>query len=189
MSVPAENQHRPWTDREYHLLKQATKTAIKSCGGLESASLITRVGHSELARYYDPAEKLFMPIDVAADLERDTGIPVVTRTLANLLEYELVTAPPLEYCPDEHQHWSALIAILGKETAAALESIANALAQYGTLSSDAINEYRLTKHINEVIQAGIQLKSAMAQRERHADRYRKARRTPTVKAPDSDKLR
>lgn len=85
---------RPRSDAEYVSLKQASKRLIKSCGGLEAAAMVTRVGHSELARYYDPSERLFMPIDVAADLEAISRNPLVSRCLADMLGFSLI---PIEY--------------------------------------------------------------------------------------------
>ena len=182
MAMPAEDDQRSWTATEYELLKRATKHVIRACGGLEAASMVTRVGHSELARYYDPREKLHMPIDVVADLERDAGTPTITRALANLQGYELVSASTTEAVLEDQHHWPALLATLGKETAATLECMAGALAEHGTLSSDAIREYRLAEHVNELIRSAIQLKSAMLQKEQRAEKYRQSRR-PLAAAP------
>lgn len=149
---------------DYAALKLASKHLVKACGGVESAALITRVGHSELARYYDPAEKLFMPVDIAADLETDCGNPLLSRALANLSGYELVAPPPQASEAEKLHHWSVLLANLGQETAAALAQIAAALSEHGTLSAQTISNHRLTEHLGNLIQAAVQLRAMMTGR-------------------------
>jgi hypothetical protein len=155
---------RPRTDGEYVSLKQASKRLIKSCGGLEAAAMVTRVGHSELARYYDPSEKLFMPIDVAADLEAISRNPLISRCLANMLGYSLI---PIEHhsSPEPAHHWTALLANLGEETASILRQIGAALVDHGTLTAPSINNYQLTRNLDSLIQVALQLKATIAHRQ------------------------
>lgn len=165
---------RPKSENDYSVLKLATRRIVKGCGGLEAASLVTRVGHSELARYYDPEEKLFMPVDVLADLEAIAGAPIVTQTLAQMLGYALVPLAPQEEV-DVHLHWPALLAQLGEETATALRQVGSALSETGTLTARSINNYQLAAHLNNLIQAAMRLKASISQRE---ERGTQARRTP-----------
>lgn len=158
----AEQSVRSKPLADYVALKQASKRLIKSCGGLDAASLVTRVGHSELARYYDPSEKLFMPIDVAADLETIAREPLVTQSLASLMEFALMPVQP--EVAEPHHHWTALLAQLGEETAAALRQIGSALADHGTLTPDTINTYQLARHLDNLIQAALQLKASISLR-------------------------
>lgn len=70
---------------EYMLLKAATRSLIKSCGGLEAAAMITRVGVTILSDYGNVEKaECFMPIDVAMDLQRETQCAPVTEALAAL---------------------------------------------------------------------------------------------------------
>lgn len=164
---------RPSAD--YAILKQASKRLVKACGGLESTALITRVGHSELARYYDPSEKLFMPIDIVADLETDCKNPLITRALAQLMGYELVT-PPAEVSDTEMlHHWPVLLANLGQETAATLAQISAALSINGTLTADTIKSHTLTAHLNGLIQAALQLKAIINHRQQRSAQFRNSR--------------
>lgn len=70
---------------EYLLLKAAARSLIKSCGGLEAAATITRVGVTILSDYGNVEKsECFMPIDVAMDLQRETRCASVTEALAAL---------------------------------------------------------------------------------------------------------
>lgn len=153
------------TQTDYAVIKQATRRLVKACGGLESAATITRVGHSELARYYDPAEKLFMPIDIAADLETDCGKPMLTRALASLAGCELVGLPQSPDKSEDLHHWSSLLANLGQETASTLAHVATTLAKHGTLTAQAITDQRLTSHLDALIASAMQLRSTITRRQ------------------------
>ncbi len=162
---------RPRSESDYTSLKQASKRLIKACGGLEAASMVTRVGHSELARYYDPSEKLFMPIDVVADLEAIAGNALVCQSLAHMLGFALIPVQPQMSVEPSH-HWTALLAQLGEETAQALRQIGAALTDHGTLTAQSINNYQLTRHLDNLIQAAMQLKLSIAQRQQRSAQSR-----------------
>lgn len=147
---------RPKSDGDYIVLKQATKRLIKACGGLEAASMVTRV--------YDPSEKLFMPIDVVADLEAISGNAYVCQSLAHMLGFSLVPLQPPEMLEPGH-HWTALIAQLGEETASTLRQIGAALTDHGTLTAQSINHYQLARHLENLIQTAMHLKLSIAQRQ------------------------
>lgn len=68
---------------QYLLLKAATRSLIKSCGGLEAAAMITRVGITSLSDY-GSIEKMdyFMPVDVVIDLQSETRCAPMTEALA-----------------------------------------------------------------------------------------------------------
>ncbi len=156
---------------DYVSLKQASKRLIKACGGLEAASMVTRVGHSELARYYDPAEKLFMPIDVVADLEVISGTPLVSQPLAHLLGFALMPIKS-ELTVEPSHHWTALLAQLGEETAIALRQIGAALTDHGTLTAQSIDNYQLPRHLDNLVQAALQLKASIAHRQERGIQFR-----------------
>ncbi len=82
---------RQISDTEVRSLKTATRALIQRVGGLHAAATVTRVNASVLAEYYDPnaAERL-VPADVAADLERVAGEPVVTAQLARMAGHALL---------------------------------------------------------------------------------------------------
>lgn len=159
---------RPRSESDYTALKLAARRIVKGCGGLEASSMVTRVGHSELARYYDPEERLFMPVDVVADLEAIAGHPTVTQTLAQMLGFKLVPLLPQEEL-ETHLQWPTLLARLGEETACPLREIGAALAEHGTLSARAIEDYQLSTHLTNLIQVATQLKISIAHWEGAAD--------------------
>lgn len=76
--------------RDYLYLKAATRDLITAAGGPVRAAEISRADHPRLSRYGSPNEGMHAPIDVIADLEAETGDPVVTRALADLAGFVLV---------------------------------------------------------------------------------------------------
>jgi regulatory protein CII len=76
-------------------LKAATRRLIKQSGGQEACVSDTRiVRHQSFSQYGAPdwPEK-YMPLDVAFDLERQLGLPVVTAHQARALNHVLVPMP------------------------------------------------------------------------------------------------
>ncbi len=74
-------------------LKAATRAALALAGGVARFELATRVQAPALSKYAAPQETIaFLPIDVAADLDRDIGAPVIAEALAALAGYRLVPA-------------------------------------------------------------------------------------------------
>lgn len=84
---------RPHDDHVYQALRRATRELILSAGGLERAAKKTRVSKSTLASYYDPQASVFMPVDVAADLEADLNDLPVSRALARLKNVFICEVP------------------------------------------------------------------------------------------------
>lgn len=162
---------RPKSKADYAVLKQASKRLIRACGGLEAASLVTRVGHSELARYYDPEEKLFIPVDVAADLEAISCNPLVTQSLAHMLGFAIIPIEP-QTENEPIQHWTALLAHLGEETASTLKQLGAALTDHGTLTAQNVDTFQLTRHLDGLIQAAMRLKASIARRQERGSQSR-----------------
>lgn len=80
--------------QNYNLLKNATRRLIKTAGGVEGAAYVTRVGKTVLSDYQSlDRPSHFMPIDVAADLEADTGKPIVTQALAQIAGGVFIALP------------------------------------------------------------------------------------------------
>lgn len=171
-TIQGNQERRPLSQNEYDGLKHASKRLIKACGGLEAASMITRVGHSELARYYALEEKLFMPVDVVSDLEAIADSPVISQTLAQMLGYTLIQLQPADTATPHH-HWTSQLAHLGQETAAVLKQIGMALSEHGTLTAHSINHHHLILHLDNLIQAAMQLKAAMAQRQERENQLKR----------------
>lgn len=77
---------------DYLALKGATRQLVTGAGLGPRAAGATRVRQQQLSEYGAPAQKLFMPIDVVADLEAEAG-PIVTEQLARLCNHILVPMP------------------------------------------------------------------------------------------------
>jgi hypothetical protein len=80
--------------KEIQALKDSSQKLINSAGGVESSAMFCRVQKTSLGRYQSSADLAsYMPIDVVRCLERTSGTVLVTRTLANLMGYELFKLP------------------------------------------------------------------------------------------------
>lgn len=123
--------------RDYQSLKAATRRLVDKAGGPSAAADVTRTAHQHLSAYgsvnRDLAER-FMPIDVAADLEAETGDPVVTRVLARLSGYLLVQAPRTDHLGS---HLAKAVANALKETSEVFLAIAERSAD-GKICADDV---------------------------------------------------
>ena len=112
---------------DYKSLRAATRRLVHEAGGPASAEHVTRVNDSQLSEYQvaDPnpnRRPQFMPIDVVLDLERDTGVPHVTRELARLSGFDLVPAterPAAGRCDPLAAHCQHSV-LMGKATEIAI---------------------------------------------------------------------
>jgi hypothetical protein len=77
---------------DYFALKGATRQLVTASGRGPKAAVATRVRQQQLSEYGQADHRLFMPIDVVADLEAEAG-PVVTEQLALLCNHILVPLP------------------------------------------------------------------------------------------------
>ncbi len=115
---------RQLPERDYLVLKAATRGLTKLAGGQETAAGVTRVGQQALSRYGAAQEQeAFAPIDVIADLEAETGDPVVTRALAHLAGFDLVARDR-----GDGQPLPRRLGCIAKEAGDVVASLANALA-------------------------------------------------------------
>ncbi|MGV2128103.1 hypothetical protein ACQZ4Q_01410 [Agrobacterium vitis] len=87
---------RFFAENQYLKLKRATELSCDEAGGVNLAQRNTRVNNSSLSRYSKEDEKheaLFIPVDIAIDIDRMAKRPLIIETCAELLGYALV---PLE---------------------------------------------------------------------------------------------
>lgn len=68
----------------YRSLKAATRLLVEANGGVDGAAAQSRVGRSQMARYFSAEAPDLMPVDVVADLENACGVAYVTAGLAHL---------------------------------------------------------------------------------------------------------
>jgi hypothetical protein len=86
---------RPTHEHERRELKTATYRLCLELGVSEAAGL-TRVNAPALTKYGAGHEDAFMPVDVAVDLMRAAGKPILLEAMAAQLGLRLVSAAPVE---------------------------------------------------------------------------------------------
>lgn len=115
---------RPSTEHDRAALKAAVRRAMKRAGGGDSFCHSTRVGAPTLSYYANPGrDDMHIPVDVAIDLDREAGAPVVAAEMARMLGYRLVPLDAVDGGPD----MSDLAAVAG-ESADVVRKFADALA-------------------------------------------------------------
>jgi hypothetical protein len=100
-SIPQRNiaaVARPFTRADYLALKAATRRACETAGPLASIAGHTRADATLLSRYGNPELDVFVPIDVALDIDALSGQDNLLRAWAELRGYDLITrdAPTLD---------------------------------------------------------------------------------------------
>jgi len=84
---------RPFSEEAYAGLKRAVEVGLKLAGGTKLVAFTTRVNGSMLTRYGSSSaehHELFMPVDVAIDLDTAAKHPVITGKMAEILGFHLV---------------------------------------------------------------------------------------------------
>lgn len=138
-------------DAELRRLKAATAEAVKLSGGSQFESR-TRVRRAALSKYgarpgATTEPDAYMPLDVALELDRYNGAPLIAATLAGMLGYRLV--PEAQAEAEELQLSDA--AAIAKETG----DVVNALLAVLTAGKEisAADRQAILKEITEAKQA------------------------------------
>jgi hypothetical protein len=92
---------------------------------------------------------MFMPLDVVADLERDTEVPHVTRELARLNGYVLAQLPPVPVSPS----MMPLLGSLAKEVGDVISRVSEALGDDGKITASEIKELELSREVREAMES------------------------------------
>ena len=137
---------RHFGNDHYLLIKAATRKLIKFNGGLEAAATSTRVQRASLQRYgsVDNMEQ-FIPVDVVADLEAESGRFVVTKALARAAGFFLVPMPPAS----GDAKWVKHLGDLGKEAGEVISKLAEALTVGGDISAEEVKDLDLLREVAE----------------------------------------
>lgn len=81
---------RSSTEQDRLSIKASVSRALKMAGGAASFQHSTRLHESNLSRDASPqGEDHHLPLDVALDLDRECGAPVILSEMARLLGYRL----------------------------------------------------------------------------------------------------
>ncbi|MGO7901597.1 phage regulatory CII family protein [Rhizobium ruizarguesonis] len=142
---------RHFSEKAYRSLKCVCSVAYDLAGGNTLFQHSTRVVVSQLSKYASlnqDDEKSYMPIDVAVDLDRAAGSPVITGTMAQLLGFRL---EPLSAAVAESDKLSERDA--HKLLAEAMDVSQALLAAFADGRIDALERKRLRVELREVIRA------------------------------------
>ncbi len=129
---------RETTQHQLRALKVSTKALVRSNGGLDTASMSTRLSASTLGHYQNADHEGYIPIDVVADLELTVGNPVVTKTLADMQGYLLVKKPkaPSSEC------WLKMLGDVSKECGEVISGIAKVIAGDAKITAKELKKLR-----------------------------------------------
>lgn len=147
MTVPA-GEGRAHPAAAYLALKAAVRRLTKGCGGQEAAAQVTRVDFQRIGRYGRPHEAQHAPVDVIADLEADSGEPMVTRVLADLQGYVLVPKPGARAVPVGIEH----LGQVGREAGDVIAGLSDALAD-GEVTAGECRDLNLRRQVRELMEA------------------------------------
>jgi hypothetical protein len=142
---------RHFSEKAYRSLKCVCSVAYDLAGGNTLFQHSTRVVVSQLSKYAslnEDDEKSYMPIDVAVDLDRAAGSPIITGTMAQLLGFRL---EPLSAAVTEADKLSERDA--HKLLAEAMDVAQALLAAFADGRIDALERKRLRVELREVIRA------------------------------------
>jgi hypothetical protein len=142
---------RHFSEKAYRSLKCVCSVAYDLAGGNTLFQHSTRVVVSQLSKYAslnEDDEKSYMPIDVAVDLDRAAGSPVITGTMAQLLGFRL---EPLAAALADADKLSERDA--HKLLAEAMDVSQALLAAFADGRIDALERKRLRVELREVIRA------------------------------------
>ncbi|TAU98147.1 hypothetical protein ELI38_20290 [Rhizobium leguminosarum] len=142
---------RHFSEKAYRSLKCVCSVAYDLAGGNTLFQHSTRVVVSQLSKYAslnEDDEKSYMPIDVAVDLDRAAGSPIITGTMAQLLGFRL---EPLGAAAAEADKLSERDA--HKLLAEAMDVSQALLAAFADGRVDALEKKRLRVELREVIRA------------------------------------
>jgi hypothetical protein len=142
---------RHFSEKAYRSLKCVCSVAYDLAGGNTLFQHSTRVVVSQLSKYAslnEDDEKSYMPIDVAVDLDRAAGSPIITGTMAQLLGFRL---EPLSAAVAEGDKLSERDA--HKLLSEAMDVSQALLAAFADGRIDALERKRLRVELREVIRA------------------------------------
>lgn len=147
----------------YLRLKAATRAVISQAGGTEWAARGSRVQKSNLSDYQNVnRDDVFMPIDVALDLEALTGDPFVTRALAREQGHTLIKLPR----PLDRQSWIECLGSISKECGETISALGEAIRGDGEVTAEEIRTLNLRAAVDETIETLVEFRHSLGEIER-----------------------
>lgn len=115
---------RQLPSREYFAVKAAFAELVELLGGPTRAEKHTRVDAGRLSRYCAPRDPLYPPVDVVMDLEAQAGEPIVSRVMADIAGFALVTKAEARPAPDYVKH----LGEVGEDAGGVLAALSGAIS-------------------------------------------------------------
>ena len=78
------------TDHERNALKTACRAAVHVCGPAKQITAMSRISESRISVCINRETEDFLPLDVAIEIDRLAGAPLIVEAMARLLGYRLV---------------------------------------------------------------------------------------------------
>lgn len=146
-------------------LKAATRRLVEACGGQESAALIPGMPISRHQSFSEAGNAAhpdrFLRIDVAALMEADCGLPLVTAEMAKATGHVLVPLPAI----------AATATPLGRITAQAMKETSEVFVRLGDFLEDGTLDSAEGGHLErEIDEAILKLLALKAQARLVAER-------------------
>lgn len=151
---------RPFGEDAYLAIKAATRRLVRAAGGVDAASLSTRVGMQRLSSYQRAHEPDFMPVDVAVDLSAESGDVSLLRALARMVGCELVRLP--DVADDTAAPWHRSLADVATHSSDVIRRLSDALADDGIVDADEIPRGHIRDEIAEAINVLMSLDGRLA---------------------------
>jgi hypothetical protein len=151
---------RPFSEAHYLQLKAATRRVVRASGGVDAASLTTRVGMQRISTYQKAHEPDFIPIDVAADLMAESGDHAVLIAMARLLGCEVIRLPALPEV--DAMPWHRSLADVASHSSDVIRRLSDALADDGIVDAEESRRGAIRDEIAEAINVLMVLESRLA---------------------------
>jgi hypothetical protein len=78
------------TDHERNALKTACRAAVHVCGPAKQITAMSRISESRISICINRETEDFLPLDVALEVDRLAGAPLIVEAMARMLGYRLV---------------------------------------------------------------------------------------------------
>lgn len=78
------------TDHERNALKTACRAAVHVCGPAKQIAAMSRISEGRISICINRETEDFLPLDVALEIDRLAGAPLIVEAMARMLGYRLV---------------------------------------------------------------------------------------------------
>lgn len=136
-------------------IKAATRRAIQLAGGPVAVAKAVRVDQGRLSCYGNPNHPLFVPLDVAHEIDKLAGDNIILRALAELIGFDI--APRSSVDEQVSRDMTALAGSIARESGELIESAIEAASDGKMTPAEA---RRIHDEADDVGEKIVQIKSA-----------------------------